>query len=67
MVSRWVALASMVASASFTLVLKLVDHPDMVTLVAVSAASVLIILRHSSNIRKILSGDEAKTGDDGWR
>lgn len=64
---RWVALASMVASASFPLILKLIDRPDMVTLVAVSAAAVIIILRHSSNIRGILSGTEAKTGDDSWR
>jgi glycerol-3-phosphate acyltransferase PlsY len=64
---RWVALASMVASAAFPLILKLTDHPDMVTLVAVSAAAVIIILRHSSNIRGILSGTEAKTGDDSWR
>ena len=66
-ISRWVALASMVASASFPLVLKLIDHPDMVTLVSVSAASVIIILRHSSNIRKILNGTEVKTNDDSWR
>jgi glycerol-3-phosphate acyltransferase PlsY len=66
-VSRWVALASMVASASFPLILKLIDRPDMVTLVSVSAAAVIIILRHSSNIRGILTGSEVKTGDDSWR
>jgi glycerol-3-phosphate acyltransferase PlsY len=66
-VSRWVALASMVASASFPLILKLIDHPDMVTLVSVSAAAVIIILRHSSNIRGILNGTEVKTSDDSWR
>jgi glycerol-3-phosphate acyltransferase PlsY len=64
---RWVALASMVASASFPLVLKLIDRPDMVTLVAVSAASVLIVLRHSSNIRRMLAGEEVKIDDDAWR
>ena len=66
-ISRWVALASMVASASFPLILKLVDHPDLVTLVSVSAAAVIIILRHSSNIRGILTGTEIKTSDDSWR
>jgi glycerol-3-phosphate acyltransferase PlsY len=66
-VSRWVALASMVASASFPLILKLIDRPDMVTLVSVSAAAVIIILRHSSNIRGILTGSEVKTSDDSWR
>ena len=65
-ISRWVSLASMTASASFPLILKLVDHPDLVTLVAVSAASMLIILRHASNIRSMLGGTEAKVGDDSW-
>lgn len=66
-ISRWVALASMVASAVFPLALKLIDKPDMVTLVSVSAAAVLIIFRHSSNIRKMLTGEEVKVGDDSWR
>ena len=65
-VSRWVSLASMTASASFPLILKLIDHPDIVTLVAVSTASLLIILRHASNIRSMLGGNEAKVGDDSW-
>ncbi len=64
---RWVALASMMASASFPLVLKLIDDPDIVTLVSVSAASILIIFRHSSNIRRMLAGEEVKIDDDGWR
>jgi len=66
-ISRWVAMASMVASAVFPLALKLIDTPDMVTLISVSAAAVLIILRHSSNIRKMLAGEEVKIGDDSWR
>ena len=65
--SRWVALASMTASASFPLVLKLIDKPDRTTLISVSAASILIILRHTSNIRRIVAGKEAKVGDDSWR
>jgi glycerol-3-phosphate acyltransferase PlsY len=64
---RWVSLASMVASASFPMILKLIDKPDLVTLVAVSAAAVLIILRHGSNIRNMLAGKEVKVGDDAWR
>jgi glycerol-3-phosphate acyltransferase PlsY len=66
-ISRWVALASMVASAVFPLALKLIDKPDMVTLICVSAAAVLIIFRHSTNIRKMLAGEEVKVGDDSWR
>jgi len=66
-ISRWVALASMVGSAVFPLALKLIGEPDMVTLVSVSAAAVLIIFRHSSNIRNMLTGEEVKIGDDSWR
>jgi glycerol-3-phosphate acyltransferase PlsY len=66
-ISRWVALASMVASAIFPLALKLIDRPDMVTLISVAAAAVLIIIRHSSNIRKMLSGKEIKVDNDSWR
>ncbi len=64
---RWVSLASMVASACFPLLLKLIDRPDMVTLVAVSAVAVLIILRHGSNIRCLLAGEEVKVGGEFWR
>jgi glycerol-3-phosphate acyltransferase PlsY len=66
-ISRWVAMASMIASAVFPLALKLIDRPDMVTLVSVSAAAVLIIFRHASNIRKMLAGEEVRIGDDSWR
>ena len=66
-ISRWVAMASMIASAVFPLALKMIDSPDMVTLISVSAAAVLIIFRHASNIRKMLAGEEVKIGDDSWR
>ena len=64
---RWVSLASMATSASFPLILKLIDQPDLVTLVAVSAVAVLIILRHGSNIRSLLEGTEVKVGGEHWR
>ena len=64
---RWVSLASMVASASFPALLKLIDSPDLVTLVTVSAVAVLIIIRHSSNIRSLLVGEEVKIGGEFWR
>ena len=67
LLSRWVSLASMVASAAFPLLLKLIDRPDLLTLAAVAAASVVIILRHGSNVRKMLAGEEARIGDDFWR
>jgi acyl phosphate:glycerol-3-phosphate acyltransferase len=65
-ISRWVSLASMVASAAFPLLLKLIDRPDLRTLAAVSVAAVVIVLRHGSNMRKIVAGEEARIGDDFW-
>jgi glycerol-3-phosphate acyltransferase PlsY len=67
LVFRRVSLASMVASASFPLILKLVDAPDAVILGAVSAAAVLIILRHTSNIKRLLAGTETTIDDERWR
>jgi glycerol-3-phosphate acyltransferase PlsY len=55
-IGRWVALASMVASATFPIVLELVGHPDLVTLAAVSVAAVLIIVRHWTNLRDLVRG-----------
>lgn len=66
-ISRWVSLASMVASAAFPLLLKLIDRPDLGTLAAVSIAAVVIVLRHISNLRKIVAGEEVRIGRDFWR
>jgi glycerol-3-phosphate acyltransferase PlsY len=66
-IARWVSLASMVASAAFPLLLKLIDRPDLRTLSAVSVAAVVIVLRHGSNMRKIVAGEEARIGRDFWR
>lgn len=66
-IARWVSLASMVASAAFPLLLKLIDRPDLRTLAAVSVAAVVIVLRHVSNMRKIVAGEEARIGRDFWR
>jgi glycerol-3-phosphate acyltransferase PlsY len=64
---RWVSLASMVATASFPVLVQLIDRPDWITLVAVAAAAILIILRHHSNIRHLIAGDEPRLGPGFWR
>jgi glycerol-3-phosphate acyltransferase PlsY len=64
---RWVSLASMTATASFPVLLQLVDRPDWVTLVAVAAAAILIIVNHHSNIRNLIAGDEPRLGPGFWR
>lgn len=64
---RWVSLASMTATASFPVLIRLVDRPDWITLVSVAAAAILIILRHHSNIRHLLAGTEPRLGPGFWR
>jgi glycerol-3-phosphate acyltransferase PlsY len=64
---RWVSLASMIATASFPVLVQLIDRPDWITLVSVAAAAILIILRHHSNIRLLIAGDEPRLGPGFWR
>ena len=66
-VFRWVSLASMTATASFPVLIQLLDHPDWVTLASVAAAAILIILRHHSNIRNLVTGEEQRLGPGFWR
>jgi glycerol-3-phosphate acyltransferase PlsY len=66
-VSRWVSLASMLATVSFPVLVSFVDRPDRVTLAAVAAAAILIVLRHHSNIRNLIAGTEPRLGPGFWR
>lgn len=66
-VFRWVSLASMTATASFPVLIQLVDRPDWVTLASVAAAAILIIVRHHSNIRNLVTGKEQRLGPGFWR
>lgn len=59
---RRVSLASMVSSATFPVLLVLIDRPTPLILGAVSVAAILIIARHHSNIRNLVAGDEPKIG-----
>jgi glycerol-3-phosphate acyltransferase PlsY len=62
---RWVSLASMVATASFPLLAVLIDRPNPVILGGMSVVAILIIARHGSNIRQLVSGTEPKIGGRG--
>lgn len=64
---RWVSLASMTATASFPVLIQLLGRPDWITLTTVAAAAVLIILRHHSNIRNLVTGSEPRLGPGFWR
>jgi glycerol-3-phosphate acyltransferase PlsY len=64
---RWVSLASMTATASFPVIIQLLDRPDWITLSTVAATAILIILRHHSNIRNLITGEEMRLGPGFWR
>lgn len=64
---RWVSLASMTATASFPVIIQVLDHPDWITLSTVAATAILIILRHHSNIRNLITGEEMRLGPGFWR
>lgn len=66
-VFRWVSLASMTATASFPVIIQLLDRPDWITLSTVAATAILIILRHHSNIRNLITGEEMRLGPGFWR
>jgi glycerol-3-phosphate acyltransferase PlsY len=66
-VFRWVSLASMTATASFPILIQLLGRPDWITLSTVAATAILIILRHHSNIRNLVTGKETRLGPGFWR
>jgi glycerol-3-phosphate acyltransferase PlsY len=59
---RRVSLASLAAAAAMPILLVLIDQTSPLILTAVSVAAILIIVRHHSNIRNLVSGDEPRVG-----
>jgi glycerol-3-phosphate acyltransferase PlsY len=53
-------LGSIVTAALFPVVIAFVSTRDVWVITLISAASVLIIVRHQQNIRRLLSGTEPK-------
>jgi glycerol-3-phosphate acyltransferase PlsY len=64
---RWVSLASMTATASFPVLIQMLGNPDWITLATVAATAILIIVRHHSNIRNLITGQEPRLGPGFWR
>jgi glycerol-3-phosphate acyltransferase PlsY len=57
-VFRYVSLGSIVASAAFPVLALLMDSPQRPVVLGAFACSALIIVKHSSNIRRLLAGTE---------
>ena len=60
LVSRRISLGSIVTAALFPVVASFFLPRDALTLGLISAAAVLIIIRHHQNIRRLLSGQEPR-------
>ncbi len=60
---RIVSLGSVVALGSFPLWLAFVERASMPLLIAGSVVAIIIILRHSHNIRRLVAGEEPRLGE----
>jgi len=61
LVTRWVSLGSLVAVVSLVIATAVRDEPRAYV-VAAAVVCVVVFLRHGANIRRLLSGTEAKIG-----
>jgi glycerol-3-phosphate acyltransferase PlsY len=59
---RYVSLGSIVATASFPVLVYLVNHPPAPIIVGAACAAALIVGSHHANIRRLLSGTENRIG-----
>src|SRR6266536_1537976 len=60
---RFVSLASIVSAASFPLFLRFLSHAPFWTTVVSIGISILIVVKHHSNIARIAQGTERRLGD----
>jgi len=63
-ISRYVSLGSILAVTFFPVMAWLIDqfHASPVTLALISLASLLILLKHQTNLRRLLDGTESRVG-----
>ena len=59
---RYISLGSIIATASFPLLVYLVNHPPTPIVIGAACAAALVIGSHHANIRRLLSGTENKLG-----
>ena len=60
---RFVSLASIVSAASFPVFLRFLSHAPFWTTIVSIGISILIIVKHHSNIARIAQGAERRMGD----
>lgn len=59
---RFISLGSIVATASFPVLVYLVNKPPTPIVIGAAGAAALIIVSHRANIRRLLTGTEKKLG-----
>jgi len=64
-VFRVVSLASVVAVASFPVWVHLVDGGTVALVISSSVVSMIIVLRHHANLRRLVAGEEPRLGGHG--
>ncbi len=59
---RYISLGSIVATASFPLLVYLMKHPLLPIVLGAAGSALIIITMHHANIRRLLNGTESKVG-----
>lgn len=60
--SRYVSLGSILAALAFPVAAWLLYHPEWTSLMLGAGVSLLVILKHQQNIRRLLAGNENRLG-----
>lgn len=66
LIARYVALASMIASASFPVLLYSMEHPPEPVMWAVVVVAGLIVFKHKPNMENLVRGTEPRIGFEDW-
>jgi glycerol-3-phosphate acyltransferase PlsY len=61
-ISRYISLGSIVSAAAVPVVIYMMGSRDWLSLLMISAISLLVIVKHHQNIRRILAGNENRFG-----
>jgi len=61
-VTRYVSLGSVLGAISFPIAAYFLQPTDWVSLVLASTVSLIVVLKHHENIRRLLAGTESRFG-----
>jgi glycerol-3-phosphate acyltransferase PlsY len=61
-ITRYVSLGSILGAIAFPLAAYFIQNPDWLSLLLASSVSLIIILKHHQNIRRLLAGTENRFG-----